>query len=256
MPSAMDEITRNSALQEHWIRRLIAMVVDIILVLVIVILVAALLPPVLAWPWILQTFFFGVIWWLYAVGLEATVGGTVGKKLVAMRTVAIGAEMDAVRALIRNVSKIIWPALVVDFLVGFVTQGDPRQRYMDRIAGTTVTRVDHLAYMEEQFRVMQHVPPHPQPPPPGAYGATPAPPPGAAPAATPAPPPTAPPPSGWPQQTGGWPGQPPPQSTWPQHQWDEEGRLKPQMRFCTNCGGQLVARGDGRLTCVRCGAVY
>ena len=28
------------------------------------------------------------------------------------------------------------------------------------------------------------------------------------------------------------------------------------MRFCTSCGGQLVARGDGKLACVRCGAVY
>ena len=64
----------------------------------------------------------------------------------------------------------------------------------------------------------------------------------------------APPPGGYPQQ--GWPGYAPPPTTWPQHQWNEEGQLKPQMRFCTACGGQLVARGDGRMTCVRCGAVY
>jgi ribosomal protein S27AE len=154
--------------------------------------------------------------------------------------------------MIRNVSKIYWIFLLIDLLVGGLTQGDPRQRFLDRIARTTVTRVDQQAYMEEQFRMMQHVPPRPTPPPPGAY-----PPPGG-PQAPPAPPTAqaAPPPGGWPQQQGTWPGQAPPQSQWPQHQWDEQGNLKPEMKFCTACGGQLVARGDGKLTCVRCGAVY
>ena len=56
---------------------------------------------------------------------------------------------------------------------------------------------------------------------------------------------------------GGWPGQAPaPSGGWPQHSWDEQGQLIKEMKFCTACGGQLVARGDGKLTCVRCGAVY
>src|SRR5437899_666763 len=60
----------------------------------------------------------------------------------------------------------------------------------------------------------------------------------------------------WPGQGTGWPGAAPAPSTWPQHQWDEQGRLVKEVKFCTACGGQLVARGDGKLTCVRCGAVY
>jgi len=104
--------------------------------------------------------------------------------------------------------------------------------------------------MEEQFRMMQHAGPYPmtmpQAPPPKT---NPPPAPGSAQAA----------PAGqgsWPQQGTGWPGAAPAPSTWPQHQWDEQGRLVKEMKFCTACGGQLVARGDGKLTCVRCGAVY
>ena len=77
----------------------------------------------------------------------------------------------------------------------------------------------------------------------------------------PAPVPRAPPPAPPGMQAapapGGWPGQAPaPSSGWPQHSWDEQGQLVKEMKFCTACGGQLVARGDGKLTCVRCGAVY
>ncbi|TLZ43886.1 MAG: 30S ribosomal protein S27ae, partial [Methanobacteriota archaeon] len=34
------------------------------------------------------------------------------------------------------------------------------------------------------------------------------------------------------------------------------GKLVKEMKFCTACGGQLVAKGEGKLTCVRCGTTY
>ncbi len=251
MPTAFDLIGHNAALQEHWIRRFIAIVIDAIIIAVVVFIVNIAL-FVFGWPWYLWNLFTGVIWWLYSTFFEAAIGGTVGKKLVSLHVVATDGMMDLPRALVRNVSKIFPLLILVDLIVGWATPGDPRQRYLDRVAHTTVTRVDQQAYMEEQFRMMQHMPPHPQAPPPGAY------PPPVAPQGGAAPPPSpqAPPPGGWPQQPGVWPGQTPPSSTWPQHQWDEQGQLKPEMKFCTACGGQLVPRGDGKLTCTRCGAVY
>ena len=123
------------------------------------------------------------------------------------------------------------------------------QRLFDRIARTTVTRVDQGAYMEEQFRMMQHAGPYPMTMPQAPPRTNPPPAPGSAKAAPAAQ-------GSWPQQGTGWPGAAPAPSTWPQHQWDEQGRLVKEMKFCTACGGQLVARGDGKLTCVRCGAVY
>ncbi len=249
MPTAFDLIGHNAALQEHWIRRFIAFVIDIIIVFVIVFIFNVIF-FVFGWPWYSWFLLTGVIWWLYSTLFEASIGGTVGKKLVSLHVVATDGMMDLPRALIRNVSKIFPLLIFLDLIVGAATQGDPRQRWLDRVARTSVTRVDQQAYIEEQFRQMQHIPPHPMAPAPGSYpppaGAQ-APPPGAA---------QAPPPGGWPQQPSGWPGQVPTQSGWPQHQWDEEGRLKPEMKFCTACGGQLVSRGDGKLTCVRCGTVY
>jgi uncharacterized RDD family membrane protein YckC/ribosomal protein S27AE len=239
MPSAVSLIGRNPALQEHWFRRLLAFVIDAIIILLVFLFVA--IPNgILLWSWWLSLTFAGLIWFVYAVFLETVFGGTAGKKAFALRVVAIDRNFDLVHALVRNIPKIFPPLIFFDALFGMLMEGDPRQRLFDRVARSTVTRVDQGAYMEEQFRMMQHAPPHPMTMPP---------------APTPQPQPPAPGTKG--DGPAGWPGQTPaPPSTWPQHKWDDEGRLIKEMKFCTACGGQLVARGDGKLTCVRCGAVY
>ena len=43
---------------------------------------------------------------------------------------------------IRNISKIHLIILLVDTAIGLIIDGDPRQRYLDRIAKTTVVRTD------------------------------------------------------------------------------------------------------------------
>ena len=264
MVTGLNIIGQNKALQDHWIKRVIAYIIDwVILIVISAVLTIALFPfggGVFSIFWGIGILVYAVIAILYWIIQEGFWGGTIGKKVMGLRVVGTTGPMDIVKAAIRNVSKIYGLFLLLDWIVGLATEGDPRQKVMDRFAGTTVVRTDQHAYLEEQFRQMATPPPHPQAPQPGyappqAWPGQQAPPPGGAPAQPYAPPPQAP-----PAQPPGqmWPGQPtaPPAGGWPQHQWDQQGQLVQQPRFCSVCGGPLVPRGDGHMVCSRCGAVY
>src|SRR2546430_10876996 len=199
MPSAFDLIGHNPALQEHWIRRFISFLFDAVVVIVVGLFFAIPL-SFLTWAWWFILLFWGTIWFVYSVLLGAIFAGTIGKKILALRVLAIERNLDIVHAVVRNLPKIFPLLVLIDGLVGAATKGDPRQRLFDRIARTTVTRVDQGAYMEEQFRMMQHAGPHPMtmPPAPVPHAPPPAPPGMQA----------APDPGGWPGQapapSGGW----------------------------------------------------
>ena len=259
MVTGLNIIGSNKALQDHWIKRFIAYLIDWIILVVIAGILAILLFPFGGFFGIffgLGILIYALIAILYWVVQEGFMGGTIGKRIMGLQVVGTSGPMDIVKAVIRNVSKINGLLLLLDWIIGLATEGDPRQKALDRFAGTTVVRTDQHAYMEEQFRQMATPPPHPHapyvppgyvPPPQQQWSGQQAPPPGSA------PPPTQ--QAAAPQQA--WPGQTPPAgSGWPQHQWDQQGQLVQQPRFCSNCAGPLVARGDGRLTCPRCGAVY
>ncbi len=288
MVTGLNILGQNKALQDHEIKRVIAYIIDWVIVWIVSGFIAFLIFASI-WavnPW--GVIFFGggtlisaLLALLYWVLFEAFMGGTIGKKVMGLQVVGTTGPLDIVKSLIRNLTK-VHPLLVfLDWIIGLATEGDPRQKIFDRFAGTTVVRTDAQAYMEEQFRQMATPPPHPAVP--QAYGPQPAYPPPAygQPQGYPQQPPQGyqqPPPQGYqqqppqqapppaqpapqqqppPQQT--WPGQqqqPPAGGGWPQHQWDQQGQLVQQPRFCQNCGGPLVARGDGRLACSRCGAVF
>src|SRR3989442_14498180 len=164
MPSAIDLIGHNPALQEHWIRRFFAALIDAIVVAVIYLLFA--LPVAfVSLAWYVTPFLYGIVWLLYSMLLETLFGATIGKRLLSLRVVAIDGNLAIMHCLVRNISKIYWLLFLVDLIVGGVTQGDPRPRLFHRIARTPVTRVDQGAYIEEQFRMMQHAGPPPITPP-------------------------------------------------------------------------------------------
>jgi uncharacterized RDD family membrane protein YckC/ribosomal protein S27AE len=265
MVTGLNIIGSNKALQDHLIKRFVAAFIDWIIVTVISwILGLILFAGVFAVGgagalfWGVGALAFALIAILYWAIQEGFMGATIGKKVMGLQVVGTTGPMDLPKAIIRNLTKISGLLLFLDWIVGLATEGDPRQKFTDRFAGTTVVRTDQQAYMEEQFRQMATPPPHPQyaAPPAQAWGQPTAPaqqpppyqpPPQQAPQA----PPSQAPPQTWPQQQAA----PPAGGVWPQHQWNEQGQLV-QPRFCSNCGGPLVPRGDGRTVCTRCGMVY
>src|SRR2546425_2089742 len=235
MPSAIDLIGHNPALQEHWIRRFFAALIDAIVVAVIYLLFA--LPLGFAsLAWFVVPFPYGIVWLLYSMLLETLFGATIGKRLLSLRVVALDGNLDIIHCLVRNISKVYWLLFLVDLIIGGVTEGDPRQRLLDRIARTTVTPVDQGAYMEEQFRMMQHAGPYPMTMPQAPPRTNPPPAPGSAQAAPAA-------------HGSGWPGAAPAPRAWPQHGWGGRGRPVKATTSCAACGGQRVGGGDGERTC-------
>jgi uncharacterized RDD family membrane protein YckC len=92
-------------------------------------------------------FLFGIGLVLYCTVLEASSWeATLGKRVMGLKVQMLnGGKAPFGKTFIRNISKIFSPILIIDWLIGVATPGpDPRQRYFDRIAGTTVVSVKQV----------------------------------------------------------------------------------------------------------------
>jgi len=142
--SAFDKIGTDRQLQDHWIRRLIAGIIDFIITWIPAYIIA-LIPALTAF--LITGIFFlgpleflhGVIFFFYASFMESTRGATIGKQIMNLKvTTTQGSLPGFDRTWIRNISKIHSLLWLVDTLIGMATVGDPHQKYSDRFAGTTV----------------------------------------------------------------------------------------------------------------------
>jgi len=151
MSTGFERIGRDSQLQDHWIRRLVAFIIDSIIVGVFTLIIAAIIsiPFILmavatGLPWYMFNpfsfpFFAGIISVLYFTLLETYYGSTFGKKIMNLKTRKLDGQKPPLdSALIRNISKIYWVLVLIDTMIGLATSGDPHQKVTDRIAGTTV----------------------------------------------------------------------------------------------------------------------
>ena len=144
--TAAERIGRDPFLQQHWIKRIIAIVIDSIIVGIAttIVMVAVFFPLFLANPiwffnWLSFPFVMGLIYILYFTITESNYGCTIGKGIVNLKVVAVGGGLPSLEsAFIRNISKIYWILLILDVIGGFFTATDPHQKYSDRIAHTTV----------------------------------------------------------------------------------------------------------------------
>lgn len=135
----------------HWIIRFIALAIDGIILSIIAtifwsLVFASLLAAgaflgygyALIFPLIV-----GVLMVLYFAFFEVTWGATLGKRLMGLQVqTTSGSKVALDKSIIRNISKIYWILLLLDWLFGVFTAGnDRRQKYSDRIAGTTVIQI-------------------------------------------------------------------------------------------------------------------
>jgi len=138
----------------HWVLRLIASIIDTVLISIVTwilwtFLVVAILFTGAAWAWVFGVAYwlifgvgFGVIWFIYSIVLESAWNATLGKRLMGLKVQTVsGGKPDMNKLFLRNASKIIPPFVLLDWLIGVATPGDKRQKYMDRVAGTTVVQV-------------------------------------------------------------------------------------------------------------------
>jgi uncharacterized RDD family membrane protein YckC len=144
--TAAERIGHDSFLQQHWIKRVIAIVIDSIIVgfAATVLSIAVLFLLFLANPfwffnWLSFPFAMGLIYVLYFTIADSIYGGTIGKMVVGLKvTIVDGGRPSLERSFIRNISKIYWVLLILDVIGGFFIAKDPHQKYSDHIAHTTV----------------------------------------------------------------------------------------------------------------------
>ncbi len=163
----------------HWLYRFIAIVIDGIIIGIIAWVIYNFAIAPFIWP---RTTLFGITfsnepWWsgytlyplvqgiiflVYAAILDVSWGATVGKRVLGLQVQMVnGSKIDFGKAFIRNISKIYWLFLLLDWIIGIATPGpDRRQKYTDRIAGTTVVS------LKQPFASGAPPPPPPPPPPP------------------------------------------------------------------------------------------
>jgi uncharacterized RDD family membrane protein YckC len=137
MVTGFDYLSRDKALQEHWLRRFVAILIDWIIIWLPVSIFMNILG--FLWHGFVVISVESVLFFLYCALFDYMIGGTVGKMLLKLKAVSVTGKMDSAQALLRNVSKVFAPVLLIDWILGMATDtGDPRQKFTDHLARTSV----------------------------------------------------------------------------------------------------------------------
>lgn len=159
MVTGFDLLPNNKPLQKHWLKRAIAYLIDFIISSVVVYIIFIPFTIGFGIRYIsIFPFTAGVIQVFYSGIFEYSKRQTLGKMVLDLEVESLMGGMNLSEALIRNFSKVHGLLLLLDVIVGLATEGDPRQKYLDRVANTTVVgSIDPIHFKEF---VSSHVP-HP-----------------------------------------------------------------------------------------------
>jgi uncharacterized RDD family membrane protein YckC len=155
----------------HWIWRIVAYIIDSIIIAIPTYIIWFIITLAVIFTSgsfialygfsLLFPFIFGILEVLYFAVLDSAWGATIGKRILGLQvqTVKGGGKPAIGQAFIRDISKIYWIFVLIDWIIGLVTPGpDRRQKYTDRIAGTTVVQV------RQAFQSVSPPPSSPSPP--------------------------------------------------------------------------------------------
>lgn len=152
--SGFDTLSRDQNVQQYWIKRILAFVIDSIIIGVVVGIVMSIvaIPRLMMYPMGYQFYqpyawfgfsLFPILSGALSVGYftfaDAKWSGTLGKSLMGLKVTTDGGDAPTVdKALIRNVSKIYWILLLLDLIGGLAAGSDYRKKFTDKYAGTIV----------------------------------------------------------------------------------------------------------------------
>jgi len=139
MVIAFDQIQHDKALQDYWVKRCFAAVIDAILILTPVYVLLGLMFVMSGSLMAMGGIILGFVWFLYSAFFEIGVGATIGKMLLGFKVVSTEGKLEPSQLIVRNVTKVFALLVVLDMLLAFLTETtDPRQRYVDRMAKTVL----------------------------------------------------------------------------------------------------------------------
>jgi len=165
--TGLDLLMADSRVQRNWMLRVVAYLIDSVIIGV----ATAIIGFLLTFPLIIEAllrggwgtwrgffglpFSLGVVQVLYFTLVEGRYGASIGKRVMGLKVIdADGGPPSFTEALIRNVSKVYWALLLLDVFIGLLSRFDPRQKYTDQIAGTKVVSLGAARFSRSAVRPM------------------------------------------------------------------------------------------------------
>ncbi len=136
MVTGFDILGHDQTLRKHWILRMLAIFIDMLIVFFAVGIVLLFLDMNTA---LVAGITASIVLFIYSGIMEMAMGATIGKRILGLKVVSTDGGKNMTGAFLRNISKVFWFIfLPIDTLIGLAGRGDPRQRFFDRIVNTTV----------------------------------------------------------------------------------------------------------------------
>jgi uncharacterized RDD family membrane protein YckC len=139
MATMLEQLSHDDKLQAHWAKRLVALFIDVAVVWGPIYVFMALIGWMIGFAWFMGAVVIGFVWFLYSAFLEFAMGATVGKMVMGLKVVPTEGRLELYNAMMRNLVKVFGLFLAVDFVLTLLLETtDPRQRFTDKMAKTTV----------------------------------------------------------------------------------------------------------------------